>query len=126
MENNHTEEKPDIEVPAEGKRDEGNIHLCDIPAPEPETPHIQTGEEDRKEIILGAALGVLTGLIMFIVPNRYIEERTKLFLCIVVIILGRRLIMDKLHLEFKKGRYAMAGALFIILIIYILMGHPVN
>ncbi len=126
MEAKHTEEKPNIEASAEGNRDGGNIHLCDIPAPEPETPHTQTKEEDRKEIILGAALGVLTGLIMFIVPNRYIEEGTKLFLCVVVIILGRRLIMDKLRLEFKKGRYAMAGALFIILIIYILMGHPVN
>lgn len=126
MENNQTEETPNNEAAAEEKREEGNIHLYDIPVPEPETPHIQTREEDRKEIILGAALGVLTGLIMFIIPNRYIEEGTKLFLCVVVIILGRRLIMDKLHLEFRKGRYAMAGALFIVLIIYILMGHPVD
>ncbi len=119
------QEEP-VETAAEEPKAESQVRIYDIPEPEPEAPHVQTKEEDRTEIILGALIGALAGLIMFIIPNKYIEEGSKLFLCVVMIILGPRLMMDKLHLEFKKGRYAMAGALLVVLIIYILMGHPVD
>lgn len=128
-----TEEPLNIEVPAEQpaeapaeESEASRVQIYDIPEPEPEKPHVQTKEEDRTEIILGGLIGALVGVIMFIIPNKYIEEGSKLFISVVLIILGPRLMMDKLHLEFKKGRYAMAGALLIVLIIYILMGHPVD
>ena len=132
-EKNITEEQANIEVPTEQpaeapakEAEASHVQIYDIPEPEPEKPHVQTKEEDRTEIILGGLIGALVGVIMFIIPNKYIEEGSKLFISVVLIILGPRLMMDKLHLEFKKGRYAMAGALLIVLIIYILMGHPVD
>ena len=83
-------------------------------------------ENDKKAMIVGAALGLVIGLLMFFVPGSVMEEGARLTICVILILLGPRLMKDKYHIDFSKGRFTMAGALLLVLIIYILRGHPVD
>ena len=86
-----------------------------------------TLRKDTKEaLIVGAVLGLAIGIIMFLIPNRVLEEGARLTICVILILLGPRLMVDKYHIDFTKGRYTMAGGLGLVLLIYILMGHPIN
>ena len=92
------------------------------PDPEPELL-----KKDTKEaLIIGAVLGLVIGLLMFFVPSSKLEEGARLTISVILILLGPRLIQDKYRLDFSKGRFTMAGALVLVLIIYILIGHPVG
>lgn len=81
---------------------------------------------DKIAMLVGAALGLAVGLLMFIVPNRAIEEGARLTISVILILLGPRLMRDKYHIDFTKGRYTMAAALILVLVVYILIGHPVE
>ena len=86
-----------------------------------------TLRKDTKEaLIVGAVLGLAIGILMFLVPSRVLEEGARLTICVILILLGPRLMVDKYHIDFTKGRYTMAGGLGLVLLIYILMGHPIN
>ena len=103
--------------------------LINEPAPEvPDDPDpVPLLRENTKQaLIIGAALGVCIGILMFLVPNRILEEGARLTISVILILLGPRLIQDKYRLDFTKGRYTMAGGLVLVLIIYILIGHPIN
>ena len=92
-----------------------------------ETVPDNTLRKDTKEaLIVGAVLGLAIGIIMFLIPNRVLEEGARLTICVILILLGPRLMVDKYHIDFTKGRYTMAGGLGLVLLIYILMGHPIN
>ncbi len=77
-------------------------------------------------MIIGAVLGTAIGLLMFFVPSTALEEGARLTISVIVILLGPRLAHDKFGIDFSKGRWTMAGALVLVLLIYILRGHPVN
>ncbi len=82
---------------------------------------------DTKEaLIIGAALGLTIGLLMFFVPNKAMEEGARLTISVILILLGPRFVQDKYHIDFSKGRFTMAAALILVLIIYIAIGHPIN
>ncbi len=82
---------------------------------------------DTKEaLIIGAVLGAAIGLLMFFVPSRVLEEGARLTISVIVILLGPRLVQDKYHIDFSKGRFTMAAALVLVLLIYILIGHPIK
>ena len=83
-------------------------------------------ENTKAAIITGAALGTAVGILMFFVPGSVLNEGARLTISVILILLGPRLAQDKYHLDFRKGRYAMAAALILLLIIYILIGHPVE
>ena len=80
---------------------------------------------DKIAMIAGGLLGLVIGLLMFFVPSSTMEEGARLTICVILILLGPRLAQDKYHLDFKKGRYAMAAVLILTLIIYLLRGRPV-
>jgi len=95
-------------------------------APDPE-PEIELLRKDTKEaLIIGAVLGLVIGILMFFVPSSRLEEGARLTISVILILLGPRLVQDKYHIDFTKGRFTMAGALVLTLIIYILIGHPVK
>ena len=87
---------------------------------------LQRKENDKKAMIVGAVLGLVIGLLMFFVPNSALEEGARLTICVILILLGPRLMKDKFGIDFSKGRFTMAGALVLVLIVYIMRGHPVD
>ena len=114
------ENTPDIFGPE--PEEDGPVYEA-TPDPEPE---IGLLKKDTKEaLIIGAVLGLAIGLLMFFVPKTAMEEGARLTISVIIILLGPRLVQDKYHLDFTKGRYTMAAALVLTLIVYILIGHPV-
>lgn len=114
-----------------GSADENNTNSLPEEAPvqniqeDPDTvPGLR--ENHKQAMLIGAALGVFIGILMFLIPNRVLEEGARLTISVILILLGPRLVQDKYKLDFTKGRYTMAGGLVLVLIIYILIGHPVN
>ena len=91
----------------------------------PEAPD-ELKENTKAAVIIGAVLGAAVGLLMFFVPESALNEGARLTISVILILLGPRLVQDKYHLDFRKGRYAMAAALILVLIVYILIGHPVD
>ena len=83
----------------------------------------ELNDNTKAAVLTGAALGAAIGLLMFFVPDTALNEGARLTISVILILLGPRLAEDKFHLNFKKGRYAMAAALILVLIIYILTGH---
>ena len=81
-------------------------------------------DNTKAAVITGACLGASIGLLMFFVPDSALNEGARLTISVILILLGPRLAQDKYHLDFRKGRYAMAAALILVLIIYILAGKP--
>ncbi len=80
----------------------------------------------KEALIIGAVFGLAVGLLMFFVPNKVMEEGARLTISVILILLGPRFVQDKYHIDFRKGRFTMAAALIIVLIIYIAIGHPIN
>ena len=77
-------------------------------------------------IQMSVILALVIGILMFFVPGTAMEEGARLTISVILILLGPRLVQDKYRLDFSKGRFTMAGALILTLIIYILIGHPVK
>ena len=80
----------------------------------------------KEAVIAGAILGAVVAILMFLTPSRILNEGARFTICVILILLGPRLAEDKYHLDFRKGRIAMAASLVLILVIYILIGHPIN
>ena len=89
-----------------------------------EDPRDELQENTKAAVITGAVLGAVVGLLMFFVPESALNEGARLTISVILILLGPRLAQDKYHLDFRKGRYAMAAALILILVIYIILGKP--
>ena len=80
----------------------------------------------KEAVIAGAILGAVVAILMFLTPSRILNEGARFTICLILILLGPRLAEDKYRLDFKQGRIAMAASLVLILVIYILIGHPIK
>ncbi len=111
------------EIVIEPAADEAVIPVNEAePDPDPDPLRRDT----KEALIIGAVFGLAVGLLMFFVPNKAMEEGARLTISVILILLGPRFVQDKYHIDFRKGRYTMAAALILVLIIYIAIGHPIN
>lgn len=111
---------PEEEILPETTADEEVYTASPDPDPDP------LRRNTKEALIIGAVLGLVIGILMFFIPSRILEEGARLTISVILILLGPRLVQDKYHIDFSKGRFTMAAALILTLIVYIAIGHPIK